>query len=85
MYATLKEFSESGLIRQMEFDRLENRYDVDLSDHVNLICKRCGKVVDYHIPAPLEPKNIVRKSGFVVTDTRIEFHGYCRDCLKRPD
>lgn len=85
VYATLKEFSESGLIRQMEFDRMENRYDVDLSDHVNLICKRCGKVVDYHIPAPLEPKNIVRKSGFVVTDTRIEFHGYCRDCLKRPD
>jgi Fur family peroxide stress response transcriptional regulator len=69
----------------MEFDRMENRYDVDLSDHVNLICKRCGKVVDYSIPAPLEPKNIVRKSGFVVTDTRIEFHGYCRDCLKRPD
>lgn len=85
VYATLKAFSESGLIRQMEFDRLENRYDVDLSDHVNLICKRCGKVVDYHVPAPLDPKNIVRKSGFVVTDTRIEFHGYCRDCLKRPD
>jgi len=85
VYATLKEFSESGLIRQMQFDRLENRYDVDLSDHVNLICKRCGKVMDYHVPAPLDPKNIVRKSGFVVTDTRIEFHGYCRDCLKRPD
>ena len=85
VYATLKAFSESGLIRQMEFDRLENRYDVDLSDHVNLICKRCGKVMDYHVPAPLDPKNIVRKSGFVVTDTRIEFHGYCRDCLKRPD
>ncbi len=85
VYATLKAFSESGLIRQMEFDRLENRYDVDLSDHVNLICKRCGKVVDYHVPAPLDPKNIVRKSGFVVTDTRIEFHGYCQDCLKRPD
>jgi len=85
VYATLKEFSESGLIRQMEFDRMENRYDVDLSDHVNLICKRCGRVVDYSIPATLEPKNIVRKSGFVVTNTRIEFHGYCRDCLKRPD
>ncbi len=85
VYATLKEFSESGLIRQMEFDRMENRYDVDLSDHVNLICKRCGKIADYRIPATLEPKDVARKSGFVVTDTRIEFHGYCRDCLKRPD
>ncbi|HRS82817.1 MAG TPA: Fur family transcriptional regulator [Smithellaceae bacterium] len=85
VYATLKEFSESGLIRQMEFDRMENRYDVDLSDHVNLICKRCGKIADCQIPEPLEPKDVARKSGFVVTDARIEFHGYCRDCLKRPD
>ncbi|NLD80991.1 MAG: transcriptional repressor [Smithella sp.] len=85
VYATLKEFSEYGLIRQLEFDRMENRYDVDLSDHVNLICNRCGKIFDYSIPASLEPRDIAHKSGFVVTDTRLEFHGYCRHCLKRPD
>jgi len=85
VYATLKEFSENGLIKQLEFDRMENRYDGDLSDHINLICKRCGKIIDYSIPETLEPMDIARKSGFVVTDTRMEFHGYCRDCLKRPD
>lgn len=85
VYATLKEFSENGLIRQLEFDRMENRYDVDLSDHVNLICNRCGKIVDYAVPESLAPRDIARKSGFIVTDTRLEFHGYCRDCLKRPD
>lgn len=85
VYATLKEFSENGLIRQLEFDRMENRYDVDLSDHVNLICNRCGKILDYSIPESLEPRDIARKSGFIITDTRLEFHGYCRDCLKRPD
>ena len=84
VYATLKEFSEYGLIRQLEFDRMENRYDVDISDHVNLICNRCGKILDYYITASLEPRDIARKSGFVVTETRLEFHGYCRDCLKRP-
>lgn len=83
VYATLKEFSENGLIRQLEFDRMENRYDVDISDHVNLICNRCGKILDYYITASLEPRDIARKSGFVVTETRLEFHGYCRDCLKR--
>ncbi|MDD4092311.1 MAG: Fur family transcriptional regulator [Smithellaceae bacterium] len=84
VYATLKEFSENGLIKQLEFDRMENRYDVDLSDHINLICKRCGTIIDCTIPAPLEPRDIARKSGFIVTDTRMEFHGYCNDCLKRP-
>ena len=85
VYATLKEFSENGLIRQLEFDRMENRYDINLSDHINLICKRCGTIIDYDIPAPLEPRDIARKSGFIVTDARMEFHGYCRDCLMRPD
>ncbi|MDP2853366.1 MAG: Fur family transcriptional regulator [Smithellaceae bacterium] len=69
VYATLKEFSENGLIKQLEFDRMENRYDGNLSEHINLICKRCGKIIDYHIPATLEPKDIPRKSGFLVTDT----------------
>ena len=83
VYATLKDFSESGLIRQLEFDRMENRYDGNLSEHINLICKRCGNYYRLStFPANLEPKDIARKSGFVVTDTRMEYYGYCRDCLK---
>jgi len=85
VYATLKEFSENGLIRQLEFDRMENRYDGNLSDHINLICKRCGKILDCDIPTPFEPKDITHKDGFIITDTRIECHGYCHDCLKRPE
>ena len=84
-YATLNELSSNGIIKMLQFDRMENRYDVDLSDHINLICKRCGTIIDYNIPAPLEPKDIARKSGFIVTDTRMELHGYCRECLKRSD
>jgi Fe2+ or Zn2+ uptake regulation protein len=85
VYATLKEFSESGLIKQLEFDRAENRYDVNLSEHINLICKRCGAIIDYDLPSTIESKDVARKTGFVVTETRMEYYGYCRDCLKRPD
>ena len=85
VYATLKEFSENGLIRQMEFDRMENRYDLDFLDHVNLVCDRCGKIIDYDLPlSSIDHREIARKTGFVVTDTRLEYHGFCRDCLKRP-
>ncbi|MDI9571507.1 MAG: Fur family transcriptional regulator [Pseudomonadota bacterium] len=84
VYATLKEFSENGLIRQLEFDRMENRYDGNLSDHVNLVCKRCGRIQDWDLPAPLDAGDIRREAGFVVTDSRIECHGYCRDCVGEP-
>lgn len=85
VYATLKEFSESGLIKQLEFYQMENRYDGNTSEHINLICKRCGRIIDYHLPPAIEPKDIARKTGFVVTDARMEYSGYCRECLKRPD
>ena len=85
VYATLKVFSESDLIKLLEFDRMENRYDGNLSEHINLICKRCGAIIDYTLPSTIEPRDIVRKAGFVVTDTRMEYYGYCRYCLKRPD
>lgn len=83
VYATLKEFSEKGLIKSLEFDRMENRYDGNLSEHINLICKRCGAILDYDLPSAVESKDIAKKSGFVVTETRMEYYGYCRDCLKR--
>lgn len=83
VYATLKEFSEKGLIKSLEFDRMENRYDGNLSEHINLICKQCGAILDYNLPATVEPKDIARKSGFVVTEARMEYYGHCRDCLKR--
>jgi Fur family transcriptional regulator, peroxide stress response regulator len=84
VYATLKEFSEHGLIKALEFDRMENRFDGNLSEHINLVCRKCGAISDFDLPCSIEPKDIMRKSGFVVTDVRIEYYGYCRDCLKKP-
>ena len=84
VYATLKEFSEHGLIKALEFDRMENRFDGNLSEHINLVCRKCGAISDFDLPSSMEPKDIMRKSGFVVTDTRMEYYGYCRDCLKKP-
>ncbi len=84
VYATLKEFSENGMVRSLEFDRMENRYDGNLSEHINLVCKKCGSISDFNLPSSMEPKDIMRKSGFVVTDMRMEYYGYCRNCLKKP-
>ncbi|MDP2862972.1 MAG: Fur family transcriptional regulator [Desulfobacterales bacterium] len=84
VYATLGELSQQGLIKNLEFDQLENRYEVNLEEHINLVCKLCGKIIDYHIPPSIEPKNIAREAGFIVTDARIEYYGYCRDCTTLP-
>lgn len=84
VYATLGEFSRRGIIKTLQFDQMENRYEGNLAEHVNLICKGCGKIIDYEAPISLDPAKVAKKTGFQMLDSRLEYYGYCRDCAGRP-
>ena len=79
-YATLYELSRLGIIRNLQFDSMENRYEGNLEEHLNLVCERCGKIFDYKVPPVVDKREIAKKTGFSVTDTRLEYYGHCRDC-----
>ena len=81
-YATLNEFSRHGIIKTLQFDKMEDRYDGNLEEHINLICERCKKILDYNGPITVDPKRVVKKTGFLITDTRLEYYGLCRECRK---
>jgi Fe2+ or Zn2+ uptake regulation protein len=81
-YAALNEFSRHGIIKTLQFDRVEDRYEGNLEEHVNLICERCKKILDYRVPIMVDQRKIAKQTGFSVTDTRLEYYGYCRDCRK---
>jgi Fur family peroxide stress response transcriptional regulator len=79
-YATLNELSRHGIIKTLQFDKMEDRYEGNLKEHINLICERCKKILDYNVPITVDPKRVVMKTGFSITDTRLEYYGLCRDC-----
>lgn len=79
-YATIKEFSRLHLIKTLQFERRENRYEVDLEDHINLICERCWKIFDYKSSESAVRGQIAKRTGFRVMDSRLEFYGLCRNC-----
>jgi Fe2+ or Zn2+ uptake regulation protein len=79
-YTTLNELSRHGIIKTLQFDKMEDRYDGNLEGHINLICERCKKILDYNVPITVDPKRVMKKTGFWITDTRLEYYGYCRDC-----
>ena len=79
-YATLNEFSRLGIIKTLQFDSMENRYEGNPEEHLNLVCERCGKILDYGVPPVANQQEITKKTGFLVTDTRLEYYGYCRKC-----
>lgn len=80
IYATLNDLSRLGVIKTLQFDSMENRYEGNLEEHLNLVCEHCGKILDYEVPPVADPREIARKTGFSVMDTRLEYYGYCRDC-----
>jgi Fe2+ or Zn2+ uptake regulation protein len=82
VYATLGELSRQGIIKLLEFDAMENRYDLDTTSHVNVVCKQCKKILDYELPIVINWRTVLKKLRFSVTDSRFEFYGYCEECGK---
>ena len=83
VYYTLNEFSKHGMIKTLEFDRMENRYEGNTSDHLNLVCIGCGRIEDYVKPLPVSPREVEKQTGFRPHEVRFEYHGYCKGCLGR--
>jgi Fur family peroxide stress response transcriptional regulator len=83
VYYTLDILKKKGWIKELEFYDRENRYDVNLSDHFNLICRKCGKIEDFMETLPFSFETIESKTGFRSLGVRFEFYGYCKNCKGR--
>ena len=83
-YATITELIRYGIIKALEFDERENRCEGNLDEHINLICDRCGKIVDYKPPVYVDRIDVAKTTGFVIISNRWEYYGYCQDCSKDP-
>lgn len=81
VYATLHDFSKHGLIKTLEFDQMENRYEMNPDEHINLICEGCGRIIDYPVPLRVNEEILLETTGFRVRRTRMEYYGCCRECL----
>jgi len=80
VYYTIEMLKRAGLIQELEFYESDNRYDVNLSDHVNLVCRKCGRIEDFMDPLPFSSKIIEEKTGFESVGMRYEYYGYCKEC-----
>ena len=83
VYSILNEFSKHDIIKMLEFDRMENRYEVNTTEHINLICKGCKKIIDCKPPFIIDRDEIAKRFSFQVIDSRLEYYGYCQECRKK--
>jgi Fur family transcriptional regulator, ferric uptake regulator len=85
VYRTLQLFEKMGVVCKMNFDDGCNRYELVHEDedhhHHHLICLSCGSVeeVEDDLLEILE-SSIQKKCNFKITNHRVKFFGYCKNC-----
>ena len=83
VYYTLDILKKEALIQEISFYDKDNRYDVNISNHLNLICTKCGKIEDFIEELPISSQAIEKKTGFQPFQMRFEYYGYCKECRRK--
>jgi Fur family transcriptional regulator, ferric uptake regulator len=93
IYRTLEILYNLGLIRRYDFGdgkaRYEMSYGLGVKHHHHLVCRKCGKIIDYEEMMEEESKlmkelekKLSRKYNFKIDTHQIHFYGLCAKCNK---
>jgi Fe2+ or Zn2+ uptake regulation protein len=83
VYYTLNLLKSLKLIKELDFYDMDNRYEANTADHLNLICVECGKIEDFMNGLPAATGEIEKRTGFRAHEMRLEYYGYCKECLRK--
>lgn len=82
VYNNLRVFKEVGIVSELTFGDASSRYDANIEhSHYHVICRSCGKIVDFEYPSLADvEREAAASTGFKVEDHRLEIYGICADC-----
>lgn len=83
VYNNLRLFKEANMVRELTYGDASSRFDADVSHHYHVICKECGKIVDFEYPCLDEVETVASKeTGFKIESHRMEVYGHCQTCAE---
>lgn len=84
VYNALNYLRKAGLIKEVRTPGRGLLYDKRCERHDHLICRACGKVLDYHLNL-LDPVlgQIELETGFKIETATTSLEGFCPDCRAR--
>jgi Fur family peroxide stress response transcriptional regulator len=81
VYRNLKSLARDGEIYQLELAGNSSRFDGNMESHYHFRCKKCSDMYDLDEPVDRSiEKRIARKTGFKITQQRLELLGLCKKC-----
>lgn len=84
VYKTLTMLKKEGMVLELEFSELPNRYDVARpGPHPHVICTGCGAVIDPHDYDMGDIlRSVAEETGFAISSHRLDFYGLCPQCQR---
>jgi len=84
VYRTIATFEEYGLIKRIHHFDNATRFDINISNHHHLVCRKCNKIEDFYWPAFDQMKPPKSISHWSLVDARqVVINGLCSDCRKK--
>lgn len=78
VYNTLRVLDEAGLVRVINIENHETRYDINVENHGHFKCESCGKIYDFRTPK--EALTYDDLKDFVIKERNVYFNGFCPQC-----
>jgi len=79
IYNTLNLFIEAGLIKVLNIEDYEARYDIITENHGHFKCNKCGTISNFNID--IDSFEAEGLNGFKVSEKNVYFKGVCPKCL----
>ncbi|MGV3240770.1 transcriptional repressor [Streptococcus hyovaginalis] len=84
VYQNLRGFRGGNLVKKLTYGDCYSGVDFITSQHYHIICKECGKIVDFHYPGLDEVEQFASHvSGFKISHHRLEIYGPCPDFAQK--
>ena len=82
VYNTLHTLTGVGLVRIINIDHDEARYDITLHNHGHFQCVACGSITNF--PIDIDRIRIDELNHFEIHEKNVYFGGLCPNCLNSP-
>lgn len=78
VYNTLTLFVEKKILRVVNLDNNEARYDILTQDHGHFVCENCGAI--YDVPVDFDQLNLQFPDAGDIRQRDIFYRGVCKHC-----
>ena len=87
VYRNLDILSSTGVIKKLEPDHPQMRFDWETADHYHITCVRCGRIEDIPVASSDNPLESLENAlgnltKYGIFGHKLEFVGLCRRCLE---